>query len=115
MELILEEASSNGAHARLAEPAAFLDKLRAELDSYYSIVVQYAEMEPDQVLISVSGISGRLMEIRAHLHRSGSARAQKLRTTEIEPLLQHLDSQFRIHSRLLSARELDFRLSGGAP
>lgn len=92
-----------------------MQRFRLELDAYYDDILQYSGMEPDQVLISISGISARLLGIRADLQRSGTARATKFRTSEVDPLLEHLEMQFRIHSRLLSARELDFKMAGGQP
>ena len=90
-----------------------LEKIRQELDEYYEMIVGFPQWEPDQVLLAVSGISARLVVIRAQLSRSGLAKAQKLRTTEVEPLLTHLEMQFRVHSRLISMRRLDYDLSGG--
>lgn len=92
-----------------------LEKIRKELDEYYETIVQFPQWEPDAVMLAVSGISARLVVIRAQLTRSQLAKAQKLRTTEIEPLLTHLEMQFRVHSRLVSMRRLDFDLSGGQP
>jgi hypothetical protein len=106
MELILTEETP-------APNGDFLGILRKELDGYYETIVQFPEMEPDQVLLAVSGISARLVYIRAQLLRSGAMKAQKLRTSEIEPLIEHLERQFRVHSRLISMRQLDFQLSGG--
>ncbi len=107
MELVLTE------HERVPQRSDGLEALRKELDDYYDTIVAFPEWEPDQVLLSVSGISARLTQIRAQLCRSQLAKAQKLRTTEIEPLLAHLEMQFRVHSRLISMRRLDFDLAGG--
>lgn len=86
-----------------------------ELDQYYAMIKNFEHEEPDVVLLACSGISARLTEIRAKLQRSGSARATQLRTREIDPLIEEIREQFKIHSRILSAREFDFKLSGGAP
>lgn len=85
----------------------------AELDLYYEAVKTFADDEPDLVLQQIAAFSGRLTEIRARLNRSGSANANQLRIKEIDPLLSHLDFQFRIASRRLSSRDMEFRLSGG--
>jgi uncharacterized small protein (DUF1192 family) len=87
--------------------------LRRELDEYYQQILGFHMAEPDQVLLAVSGISARLIGIRAEIMRGGTQRANKFRTSELDPLLDHLEQQFRIHSRLLSVRDLDFRMSGG--
>lgn len=86
---------------------------RAELDLYYDEIVKYQNMEPDQVLLSVSGLTARLIAIRADLLRSGSVRANRLRTTEVDPLLDHLELQHKIHSRLIATRQLDWDMSKG--
>jgi hypothetical protein len=86
---------------------------RDELDDYYRQIVQFREMEPDLVLLTVSGISARLIAIRAQLVRSSSQRANKLRTSEIDPLIDHLKQQAQLHSRLITMRQLDWQLSGG--
>ena len=88
---------------------------RQEIDEYVEQIQTFHMVEPDQVLLAVSAIAARLVAIRVELQRSGSQRANKLRTSEIDPILDHLDQQFRIHSRLLAVRDLDFRMSGGAP
>lgn len=93
----------------------FAVKIREELDGYYEEICRYHEMEPDQVLISVSGLSARLIAIRAELQRSGSQRANRLRTSEVDPLLAHLELQSRLHSRLVSVRTLDWDMTKGAP
>jgi hypothetical protein len=86
---------------------------RDELDDYYGQILQFVGMEPDQVLLIVSGVSARLIAIRAQLVRSNSQRANKLRTGEIDPLLDHLKQQAQLHSRLITMRQLDWQLSGG--
>lgn len=85
----------------------------AELDLYYEAVKAFANQEPDEVLQQIAAFTARLCEIRARLQRSGSAIANKLRTREVEPLMEQLDFQFRIGSRLQAIREFDFKASGG--
>lgn len=92
---------------------AALQALRDELDGYYKAVKTFSEQEPDVVLQQIAGYSARLCELRALLQRNGSIKANQFRTREVDPLMEQLDFQFKIASRLLSAREFDFRLSGG--
>jgi hypothetical protein len=92
-----------------------LVRVRAELDRYYADITTYEQLEPDQVLISISGITARLVGIRAELQRSNSHRAGHLRTAEVDPLLEHLDLQFKIHSRLVSCRQMEWEMTRGAP
>jgi hypothetical protein len=108
-------APANTSEAPVHPDDAPLLKFRSELDRYYAEILSYQGMEPDQVMISVSGISARLTGIRAQLCRSPSQRANRLRTSEVDPLLEQLDLQFRIHSRLLAMRQFDFEVTRGAP
>jgi hypothetical protein len=98
--------------ASTRDERSWLAGLRAELTQYYAAVRAYDSWEPDQVLLSISGIGGRLIEMRADCIRDGGARATALRTKEIDPLLDHLDFQFKIHSRIVSIREFDLKLAG---
>lgn len=91
------------------------DPLRDELSGYYERLKKFRDTEPDSVLIEISGISARLTEMRAVLQRQGNANANSLRTKEVDPLIEALDFQFKIHSRLLSVRQLDWEMTRGAP
>lgn len=88
---------------------------RGELDTYYEQIKGFRDQEPDSVLVIISGISARLTGMRADLQRQGSASANSLRTKEVDPLIDALDFQFKIHSRLLSVRQLDWEMTRGAP
>lgn len=83
-----------------------------ELDDIYANLPGFPGMEPDQVLLMCSGWLARLTGIRADLQRAGTTKANALRTKEIDPLIDALDQQFKIHSRLISMRELDFKITG---
>jgi hypothetical protein len=96
-----------------ADERVALQQYLAELDVYYQALKVFAEQEPDMVLQQVAAFSGRLCEIRARLQRMGTTRANQLRTREVDPLMEQMDFQFRIASRLLSMREFEFKASGG--
>lgn len=89
----------------------------AELNGYYTVIRSYPNLEPDEVLRSLSGVSARLTEMRAvccRLSDRGDCRsADKLRIKEIDPLLEECDRQFKYHSRIQTTRELDWRMAGG--
>lgn len=89
--------------------AAYMD----ELDQMRSTVTNFANSDPADVLTAISGISGRLAEIRAMLQRSSSQRATALRTKEVDPLREELDLQFRVWSRKIALMEWELRMSGG--
>lgn len=88
-------------------------RYQAELSEFYAKVADFHRQDSAAVLRTISGIAGRCTEIRADLHRSGSARANKFRTSEVDPLLDALDLQFKIHSRLISVNQLDWDMSKG--
>jgi hypothetical protein len=91
--------------------------LRAELDSYFEIVKSFRELNTDEVLLHIAGMSGRVAEIRTQLVRTerygATAGGQSFRTKEIDPFLELLNLQFKIFSRLLSAQTLDYEMSKG--
>lgn len=91
----------------------WLDQLRAEFDGYYARLKTFSSLEPDEVMAEVSAVAARLTEVRATLLRDRGQRANRLRLDEVDPLLEQLDFQFKVHSRIQATREMDFRMSGG--
>lgn len=92
-----------------------LVRMRREIDEYVKVMLGFAQLDPQEVLIQVSAIAARLNAMRIELHRLGNSPATHLRTKEVDPLIGAMDTQFKIHSRLLTAREFEFRLAGGQP
>lgn len=85
----------------------------SEINVYVASMVHWHDREPDEVLLACSAYSARLSEMRIHLQRRNSALCKQLLTREVDPLIGQIEFQFRVHSRLLSAREFDFRMAGG--
>lgn len=121
----LEASLSRHPAARSAEAAPTPDPtvtavrsptftVQQELDGYYKRMQQYPSMEPDEVMLDLSGIAARLTEIRSQLVRDGGQRTNALRTREVDPLLEQIDLQFKLHSRIQSIREFDWRMTNGA-
>lgn len=94
---------------------AQIERLRGELDGYYRAMQGFVSLEPDQVMLQLSAFSARASEIRTHLSRSDGRLSNAFRTREIEPFIDECDRQFKLHSRILSQRELDWRISAGQP
>lgn len=98
-------------------PGVSYDKLvepfMHELDDMRARVVGFVDEDPADVLAAISGISGRLAEMRAQLQRSNSQRASALRVREVDPLREELDLQFRVWSRRIAVMEWELRLAGG--
>jgi hypothetical protein len=101
-------------------PAAIIDPegprlagYKHELDGFRAHVSTFPDMDPADILAVISGIAGRVAEIRADLMRVNTPRCSRLRTTEIDPLRDDLDFQFRIHSRRIALMEWEFKTSQG--
>jgi hypothetical protein len=91
----------------------FITDYRDELTDMRSRLTGLADEDPADVLATLSGVAGRLSEIRANLYRSSSQRAQTLRVQEVDPLRDDLELQFKIHSRRIALLEWELRMSGG--
>lgn len=130
VELELEEAGTrlNGQTpvvARVPAPATsrppapaggeadVLRRFLDEIDSYHQAIKGFADSEPDVVLLQCSSFLARLSEMRGECWRRSGARFAQIRSREIEPLIHDLHYQFQIHSRLLTVRELDYKMSRG--
>lgn len=84
-----------------------------EITEYVAQMTAWHSMEPDEVLLACSAYGARLSEMRVYLQRKGSQYCKQLLSREVDPLLGQIEFQFRVHSRLLSSRELDLKMSGG--
>lgn len=95
-----------------AETLGSRDNVEAELDRYLEVMQKFWQMEPDQVLITISAITARCTELCIHLHRVEHLRTYKrLRTMQAERIILEADRQFRLHSRLIEVRRQDLELS----
>lgn len=108
-------AAASAPHLPPSETSGWIQDFLAELDVYYRTAKLFHEQQPDEVLSQCSAISARLTEMRAMTQRSSASRAASVRTREIDPLIAQIDFQFKVHSRLLTQHELDWRMTGGAP
>ena len=98
---------------RLQNAAGFYVQVETELDEMRGQVREFPDQDPSDVLMSISGIAGRLAEIRAWLYRDNSQRCTQIRTREVDPLREDLDLQFKLFSRRIALMEWELRLSGG--
>lgn len=91
----------------------WLNAIRDELTQFYKDIQRFSFLEPGEVLLQIAGMSARLCELRAHLIRSDDRLALKLRTGEVEPLVEALKLQFQIWSRLIAVRGQEWEMSKG--
>lgn len=104
--------------AGVSGPAPGSDLLVAatrELSEYHAANQKFSGMDPDEVLVMISAITARLTYLRSCLSDTGSQRARKILSSNLDPLMSNLDLQFRIASRRLTARQFDFEVTRGAP
>ena len=79
-----------------------------EIDLMLRTVRTFWELEPDQVMRMSSAMSARCTEMSIHLHRlEGRREWKQIRTMQVERLLNELDRQFKLSSRLVEIRRQD--------
>jgi hypothetical protein len=99
---------------RTQQATGFYGQTEAELDDMRAQVRRFPDQDPSEVLMTISGIAGRLAEIRAWLLRDNSQRCTQIRTREVDPLRDDLELQFKLFSRRIALLEWELKLSGGA-
>lgn len=98
---------------RVQQASGFYTQVESELDDMRKQVREFPNLDPSDVLMVISGVAGRLAEIRAWLYRDNSQRCTQIRTREVDPLREDLDLQFKLHSRRIALMEWELRMSGG--
>ena len=100
----------------LAEEAAQVlgtrAEVEAELDLMFDQIRKFWQQEPDQVMRVISALSARASELWVNLHRiEGRDRTYKqIRTLQVTPLIEELDRQFKLASRIVEVRRQDLDL-----
>lgn len=92
-----------------------LDAIRREIDGYYATLRTLNGLHPVDVFMQLSGISARASELRNWVIDFDHRPSLALRTKHIDPLIEEVDRQFKFHSRIQAVREVEAKLSGGAP
>ena len=102
--------------AEVAEAAAEMlgtrEEVEAELDLMFDQIRKFYMQEPDQVMRVISALSARASELWVNLHRvEGRDRSYKqIRTLQVTPLIEELDRQFKLASRIVEVRRQDLDL-----
>lgn len=118
-EFVLEDATNrnkvpNIARTREARSTGLdtIARLQLEVDRYYKDLTKLNGLDPITAFQRLSAYSARASEIRSQLFRIESRKSQSFRTQQIDPFLEELDRQFKIHSRLQAIREMEFKMVG---
>lgn len=90
-------------------------EVEVELDAMLIVLTTMHEMEPDEAMKYCSGFSARCAELCVHLHRVESRERQfrQVRTMQVRVVMEAIDLQFKIASRLLEVRRQDLSMMGG--
>ncbi len=117
MELQLVESRKIQSEPVVSGPSVtereWLGELRKEVNSYLKVLSEFASSDPREVMGDISSIHARLVFMRIELFREGSQRAATLRTKEVDPLIEAIEFQFKVQSRIISMMDLDWKLAGG--
>lgn len=119
--LVVSRETGGGVSQRSLEKAPLptragsgdLDRLKKELDDYYTVIVDLGELESSMIFMTLAAITARVSEMRKNVYRSPSRSFTAFRTQEIDPLLEECDRQFKFFSRAFAALELDAKISTG--
>lgn len=90
------------------------EDVREEADRIQSHLHALYQMEPDMAMRVLSAYSSRLTEMGRLLFRLevSDRTYARLRTMDVSPLLEEIDRQFKLHSRMLEARAQDLSMEG---
>lgn len=97
-------------HNSMADEVA---KWEAELDEYLGMMLDFSNTDPTTVMEQISSMAARLIQIRCEVVRSENRAKQAFRTKQLDPVLDQIDLQFKIHSRRLSSLTFDWETSKG--
>lgn len=86
---------------------------RQEIDSFYGVIRQFNSYDSVEVMRNLSAMSARASEMRTRLVRTDNRRAVTFRTKEIDPFLEEVDRQFKIHSRIVAIQQQEWEISRG--
>lgn len=90
-------------------------QIEGELDGIMVYVRDFWTMEPDQVMAHCASFSARLTELEVLLHRveARNREYKQIRTLQVQKLIEELERQFKIASRLVEVRRQDIETAKG--
>ena len=88
-------------------------EIYSEIDAMLKVMRLFWNMDPQEVMQNVSMISARTTEMKIQLSRIEltDKSYQKVRTTQVEPVLTECEKQFRIASRNLEFKKQEWQLN----
>jgi hypothetical protein len=88
------------------------DDVQEELDGIVGAIRQFHIKHPDQVLRECSAYGARLTELAVLLHRveSQDRQYQRLRTMQVQKIIEEIERQFRTASRLVEINRQDLEM-----
>ncbi len=101
---------TNGHQSGPTDPLA---PVQVELDSYFRLLTTLNSLPSTECFQALSAVSARASEIRSRLMAMDSRRSSTMRLRHVDPLLEEVDRQFKIHSRIQSVRQMEFDTSKG--
>jgi hypothetical protein len=116
-EFVVQATAAAVAYAAVPERAALAaagvlgsrDQIEGELDGILVVIRDFWTMEPDQVMAHCASLTARLTELEVLLHRVEARDRQfkQIRTMQVQKILDEVDRQFKIASRLVEVRRQD--------
>ena len=88
------------------------DEVQDELDAIVGAIRMFHIKQPDQVMRECSAYGARLTELAVLLHRveSLNRQYQRIRTMQVQKIIDEIDRQFRTASRLVEIQRQDLEL-----
>lgn len=106
----VEPAVNGEAYDPIGQAVAII---QSEVNDYLTRLKELPALPPVDVFMTLSAISARLAEIRNRLVRTETRRFVSVRTKEIDPLIEEVDRQFKIHSRIMAVRQMEWDATTG--
>lgn len=114
---VVEATAAAVAYASVPEVAALAAagtlgsraQIEGELDAILVTIRDFWTMEPDQVMAHCAAMTARLTELEVLLHRveARDRTYRQIRTMQVQKIVDELDRQFKIASRLVEVRRQD--------
>lgn len=114
---VVEASAEAVAYASVPEVAALAAagtlgsraQIEGELDGILIVIRDFWTMEPDQVMGHCAAMTARLTELEVLLHRVEvrDRTYKQIRTMQVQKIVDELERQFKIASRLVEVRRQD--------